>query len=328
MTDNGLNRPQQQGPKPDQLGYPFEGTGGEAEVRALEEMHRALLRRNTRLRHIHAACRRVIGPDPDVLVTLPPEFRQLFQAFSRAVEDPPVNLREALEELPPGDAQPVPWTTWLFVTLFAYRERQRWARASLVQNLPQYFSDPQEDFSPIHADEISVPNMPEWQYEVYCRYAGALVNRVTSESVSVSRYIEVGENIVTLDDFSSDLASRSRWEPAARFPALRLSDSIPYAIKDLTQAGLIVGLDERGQLIEDGLGPFGYTLTEDIAGHSEAVLKFCEVWADPDRRLWLSALIGDWISTGEIVADIQDTELAAIVARRANDCRDRQLRVV
>jgi hypothetical protein len=48
--------------------------------------------------------------------------------------------------------------------------------------------------------------------------------------------------------------------------------------------------------------------------------SFCNAWLDADRRVWLAALIGDWLAADAATAG--QPELSAITAPRARQCRE------
>jgi hypothetical protein len=61
-----------------------------------------------------------------------------------ATQAPPQNVPEAISALPPVGTLPSPWTTWLYLTLMAYRRRQQWGKDLLREHLPQTVPSSQE----------------------------------------------------------------------------------------------------------------------------------------------------------------------------------------
>jgi hypothetical protein len=57
------------------------------------------------------------------------------------------------------------------------------------------------------------------------------------------------------------------------------------------------------------------------AAYASVVLRFCEQWEKPERRLWLASLIGDWIAAEELAKAGDDRELIALTEQRAEECR-------
>ena len=65
------------------------------------------------------------------------KFRSLIAALSRAAKATPQNVLEAISTLPPVGTLPSPWTTWLYLTLMAWRKRQQWGKDLLRKHLPK-----------------------------------------------------------------------------------------------------------------------------------------------------------------------------------------------
>jgi hypothetical protein len=66
-------------------------------------------------------------------------FACLIEALSKAVEEPPKDLVEAIRALPPVGTLLPPWTTWLYFALSEHRERQRWGRSCCGNTCPKPF---------------------------------------------------------------------------------------------------------------------------------------------------------------------------------------------
>jgi len=72
-------------------------------------------------------------------------------------------------------------------------------------------------------------------------------------------------------------------------------------------------------------GPSTLYISEEMAAHTELIERFVERLEDPRWRLWLAALVGDWLMAAELVEESDDQELRDAVGRRAEQCVSRWL---
>ncbi len=69
-----------------------------------------------------------------------------------------------------------------------------------------------------------------------------------------------------------------------------------------------------------------YRIAEDVLSCEDAITAFCTAWPDPHRRVWLAALIGDWLAADEAAQGQPD--LTAVTFPRAKRCcEDRRQRL-
>lgn len=255
---------------------------------------------------------------------------ELFKSMAKAGEEPSPNLKEGLRSLPPVGSLPSPWTSWLLITLMQYRERQRWAkellRTSLRQTVPPSKSLCRRE-QPVM---MRVPDMPEWEVKLECDSKfGWLIHQVTGEIISVGLASQNVESIIFADALNQYVKPHSRWEPAGRLFELHPDfNSIWYAIDSLVAARLLVGVHYDLHPYKRGLQPDGHHLTISAIIHAEKFSRFCERWEDANNRLWLSALIGDWLLADELARAAGDPGLVEITETRAEKCRQRRVRTI
>src|SRR5207302_262536 len=65
-----------------------------------------------------------------------------------------------------------------------------------------------------------------------------------------------------------------------------------------------------------------YRLADGVMTVADDIDSFCTAWSHPGRRVWLAALIGDWLAADEAAAGAGSPELTAITGPRAGRCRE------
>ena len=92
-------------------------------------------------------------------------------------------------------------------------------------------------------------------------------------------------------------------------------------IDNLVAAGYLTGIDYDGMPSDPQFQPGGHRLNHRIAKrYSPHVVQFCESWKQSENRLWLAALIGDWLLAHELAEQADDAELIAFTGERAAEC--------
>ena len=110
-------------------------------------------------------------------------FSALFGAMVKGCESPAADLPAAMRALPPVGSLPSPWTTWLIIAIFQYRQRQQWAKDLLRTHLPKAIPPRKEIRRRVQPVEFVLPEIPEWQVSLECAYEFAqMVHRVTGKS--------------------------------------------------------------------------------------------------------------------------------------------------
>lgn len=253
------------------------------------------------------------------------QFYPLLHAFKRSAEPPPQNLSEALRTLPPVGVLPLLWTTWLFIGLLVFRTRQIWAESFVRQHLPDAFPPGHIFQTAEPGDEFTLPGAPEWRVALEPAWGfGDLKHIVTEEWVTFDLTGEYIEPIIYLLLLECRITQPvSPWHPAGWLLELHPSseDMIRHAIDDLVAVQYLTAINDDGEPFDPDLEPPGYRLNYEIAErYSPHVLQFCERWKDPSQRLWLAALIGDWLLAHELAQQTNDAGLIVLTGERAAEC--------
>ena len=102
--------------------------------------------------------------------------------------------------------------------------------------------------------------------------------------------------------------------PEARLIGLHSSfEPIRLAVGELLEAGILTALE--------GPERYPFRVAEQVLDHEDAIDAFCEAWPIASRRVWLAALMGDWLAAHEAALDGGDPELIDLTASRAAACR-------
>jgi hypothetical protein len=219
-----------------------------------------------------------------------------------------------IRHLPEPGALPSPWETWTLFGLARHRGRQLWVADLVRTRLRGTPTDLAVVGALGHPEGVPqlgpVPGMPEWEYYFHGRGC-RVTHKVDGESIDVDFYGDTAEYFDTYF-YTHYLESLRRPEPPEqRLRALHPSPrTITLAIADLLAAGALTPLQGRDA--------HPYRLADEVTDALDAIDAFCAAWADPSRRVWLAALIGDWPAADEAAP----AELTAVTASRAARCRE------
>lgn len=241
----------------------------------------------------------------------------LWRALREARRDPPGELATALRALPEPDGFPPPWTTWPLIALVRHRRRQLWVADVVASRLG---GDPVGLAAAgafAHPPDVPqgglVPGLTEWDYYFHGRGC-CLTHRGTGEAIDVDFFGPTGEYFDFFFYLQYLKSLRDPEPPEARLMALHPSrEPIRLAVAALLEAGALVPLEGREQ------HPF--RIAERVLEHEDDVDAFCEAWADPGRRLWLAATVGDWPAAHDAASRTGDATLIDWTAVRAAECR-------
>ena len=153
---------------------------------------------------------------------------------------------------------------------------------------------------------------------------GDLIHRVTGESITFRLTTKYMEPIIYVRNFDAFVKPTSRWEPAGRLVELHrpFAYTIGFAIDDLVAVHYLTPIHDDGRSCDPDDWPEGHRLDYRIAQrYAPHVLQFCKCWEDTDRRLWLAALIGDWLLAYELAQNTGDADLIAFTGERATECQ-------
>lgn len=230
-------------------------------------------------------------------------WQALVGAHSRATPD-----LAAWTSLPSPGELPPPWLIWTLIALVRHRERQLWVggvvRARLDGDLLHIARAGALGHPEGRAQRGPVPGLPEWEY-FFHGIGCCLTHRVAGEEIDVNFF---GDHAEGFDFYFFLHYLRSLREPEP--PEKRLIELHP-SLEPIRLA--FDGLHALGVLTTDAdcRAP---RLAQEVLNRADELDSFCQEWSRPDRRAWLSALIGDWPD-----AQTHLPEDAAAVVRLATD---------
>jgi hypothetical protein len=243
-------------------------------------------------------------------------FNALLDAFARAEKPAPVDLAAALRGLPDPGPLSSPWEAWTLIGLFRHRERQLWVADIIRHRLRGAPSDLAAIGALGHPEGVKqsgpVPGMPEWEYYFHGRGC-CISHKVDGDAIDVDFWGDSAEYFDTFF-YKNYLESLRHPEP----PEQRLRElhpsarAVTIAIDDLIAAGALTPLANHET--------HPYRVADDVLASADEITAFCSAWADADRRVWLAALVGDWLAANETATD--RPELTALTAPRAERCRE------
>jgi hypothetical protein len=242
------------------------------------------------------------------------QIGRLLDAFDQVGNGPPSDLCAFIEQLPEPGALPSPWDTWTLIGLVRHRERQLWVADIIRTRLRGDPADLAAMGALEHPSDVEqnncVPGMPEWEYYFHGRGC-CLTHKVNGDAIDVDFWDDSAEYFDTFFYTHYLDSLRSPEPPEQRLRELHRSlRPIGIAIKDLIAAGALTPLPGRD------LHP--PRVSVEVLARQDAIETFCRAWASPDQRLWLSALIGDWLAAHEAAAE--QLHVKTITARRMEKC--------
>ncbi|TMQ33381.1 MAG: hypothetical protein E6K70_13390 [Planctomycetota bacterium] len=231
-------------------------------------------------------------------------------------EPEPADLVSCLRGMPELGLLPSPWDTWTLIGLTRHRERQFWV-AEIIRNrlrgapadLAAIGAFGQPDGVP---QSGPVPGMPEWEYYFHGRGC-CISHKVDGDAIDVDFWDDSADYFDTFF-YKNYLESLRRPEP----PEQRLRElhpsarAVTIAITDLLAAGALTPLP--------GSDSHPYRLADEVTAVADDIASFCTAWPHPDRRVWLAALIGDWLAADDAAAG--RPELTAVTGPSAARCRE------
>ena len=247
----------------------------------------------------------------------------LLAAFDHVDSGAPDDLDEYVRQRLSANNLPSPWVTWTLVGLSQYRRRQLWAREIAFHRL---MSEIPEFRMALETDQYLkgfVPDHPEWTFQLTCVESSLdLHNRVTGEviTVGIRDYdADCGFHRLAFKEWFTEFRPQFSLAWKQRLEELHpLEDSIGFSMTELTSAKCFEFLpgDEEGELEQ---------LSEKVLARSDSIIAFCEAWENPDNRIWLSALVGDWSALCIAATDNRMAEIANLAKERAEECRTARL---
>jgi hypothetical protein len=240
----------------------------------------------------------------------------LLAAFARARETGPVDVPSSLQRLPDPVTLPSPWETWTLIGLVRHRERQLWVADIIRTRLRGAPADLATLGALGHPQDVpqsgSVPGMPEWEYYFHGRGC-CLSHKVDGGAIDVDFWDDSAEYF-DIFFYKNYLESLRRPEP----PEQRLRELHPSARALTIAVNDLIAL--RALTPFPGHETHPYRIADNVLASADAIASFCTAWADPQRRVWLAGLVGDWLAADEAAAG--QPGLKAVTAPRAEQCRE------
>lgn len=228
-------------------------------------------------------------PEPGALT----KYSNLFRILDEVEGHAPANLLEAIKQLPEHTTLP-PWVLiWRLIKYVAGEPRRAWARTTL---LPLILKERevktalrQWHTTPIPCGiQGRVRNQPDWRFVI------DIHDIDTDVSVSL-RHRERGE-MIGLDFRVGADGHRKRF------------GSLTWQLKKFGSWGGRTAVEAKAVV---------HLLAEHLPTHHTALQSFYERWQDEGQKLWLSALLGDWLCAHAAALIHGDDLLIAETARRA-----------
>jgi len=233
------------------------------------------------------------------------QLNRLLKAFRQAEQGPPADLQKFLANLPEPGALTSPWDTWALIGLVRYRRiRQQWAsqfvRTVLRREIAK--SVGMKSAHDVEEQQVwgTVPDRPDWNYIFYGDIY-AFKNQETKEVVEIS-YFNYPPEYTYLNDYLKNLENLCHPEPEEirlkeLYPELSVLD---LACDDLIAAKALKRLPRKW--------PPRVRVCEKVLAIESAIESFLRVWREPNQRVWLSALIGDWLAADAFAVNLPEIQ--------------------
>jgi hypothetical protein len=167
--------------------------------------------------------------------------------------------------------------------------------------------------------------MPDWRLVVASDQWGIIENKATGEKIIVNRARPIGEPMVFPRESPSFVPSESPWDIWGRVAAHTSGVEMRRAIDDLVAARVLLEISFFDEPWEDQGDPEAHRLAQWVRGMFRDVRRFRDLWSEPDNRVWLAVLIGDWASANELALSHKDPEVKRIVTERFDAYQQRRL---
>lgn len=243
---------------------------------------------------------------------------QMLASLSQVQHGPPDDFKQFIHDLAPVKQFPSPFASWTLLCLVRYRQRQLWATELIRNCVIEQVDGFRKTLGVNKHLRTYVPDHPELQIDLdgleeWC----TLTHRVTQEVIGVG----VGDFEQPVSFIDSDfecyvenLKAGDNHGPETRLKELHASGwSLRNSIMDLRGLKCFKEDDCTMQLNENCLS------------HVDTISRFCEAWNEGSNRLWLTALIGDWLKAEELAADVSDSVLLEAIQSRSEEVRSDRL---
>jgi hypothetical protein len=245
-------------------------------------------------------------------VTVMTPYERLLKTFERFRLQVPRNLVAALGGLPGPTALPPPGVTWTLVVLARYRQSQCWARQVTWRQVVDHL----DLVNPWHSGQTQfrgeVPGFDDWVCDLdLAARRCQLRHKATGQVIAIDPAPEDSESPIPVPDFVVHLGRCQPGGPEARFRELNPSKGdVSRAVGQLLGAGLLESVDGTSLAVR-----FSAPVIEDLV----EITGFGDAWAEsePQERVWMAAIIGDWPAAIATARNSGQTGLAAAVEAHA-----------
>lgn len=226
------------------------------------------------------------------------EITHLLDALQQVEKGPPKDLNEWMMESPKPEFLPSPWDTWTLIGLVRHRTRQYWVADIMRTRLGGNPEDLATRGSFGHPTAVArsgiVPGMPEWEYYFHGRGL-CLSHKVDGTDIDVDFFDDSADyfDAYFYRRFLDSLKKPNSVEQRIRelFPT---TEPVHLSIQDLLKRGAL--------LTKPGGGSNAFRVASELLERQDDFEDFCNRWDVPGNRLWLAALIGDWVAVRELTS--------------------------
>ena len=267
------------------------------------------------------------------------QFNNLYDVLAAGLDHRPEDLAAAVRELPPDETLPPPWLSWLYIADLRCSSWYAKALEVLRQIFPKTVPRP-EGFPNNHdvSDELVVellPDDPEWSCEAHLVPKVLVLKlRGTVEEFTFELQVTAHGDQLQLDvnDPPDAVNAIQFFQRCSRSEGLtvaeqRLRELLPdeewqrIALTLLAEAGVV----EWEELPEYADGWSADDRDEETVDYLRLIERFVDRLEDPQWRLWLAAVVGDWLMALQLAEESGDQELLDVVSQRAEECVNRWL---
>ncbi len=238
----------------------------------------------------------------------------------------------AMEVAPSVESAHLPWplpppqVSWTLFGLWRYRSRARFAVKAVSDHLLRDNAEKEMRAACLRTPAESracgcLPGMPEWTYELD-PWESLLKHQQTSECITFG----MGRLTYFASDSLGKYFTTNRGLGAAErrvdelFPR---GEGLIVALRRLKACRIVCEPDSDSNLV-----CMSVKLARSFRSYSKPVQAFWAAWQNPDRRLSLAAMIGDWPVVADLAQQQGQSELAAEAAVSAARCQRQWLTLV